>query len=155
MKWYPIIVKLFDEGYSNQDVVNHFNNPIVTEEYVRLARKSDKYHRHFRRKPIIRRPRLGIPAEGTGLRKVHDCIERAGGLAEFMEKYRKREIIGRHFAKENGIPFHIFKNYLRDFTRFRTEIPDWIGAVSPAVKLGKASAKLRDAVITEDPRKIW
>ena len=113
MNWSETVLSMVDEGEGYENIIAHFNSPVVTEEYIKNAVDS-RYRLTRKRWENEATIRQNVPTPGTGLRVVYDYMLQHGGRENFFQ-YAKKETTLSAIARELKIPQHIVANFIRDF----------------------------------------
>jgi hypothetical protein len=130
MKWAQTIWNMsYRENKSPQEIVEYFNNPLVTEIFVDTVLQNVSYLKIPPPRPMgtknkKKHLRTKIPRPGTKLRTVWNYVqEHLGGTSALAELLKTRSI--GSIAREHNLEYFILRDYKTVFItgRYHKESP--------------------------------
>lgn len=113
VNWSETVLSMIDDGESYENIIAHFNHPVINKEFIDNA--IDSRYRLTRTR-VLNRNNLqrSVPAEGTQLRVVYDYVMSHGGLKGFLHHAKKERSLSE-IARELKVPQHAVGNFVRCF----------------------------------------
>lgn len=156
--WSQIVVDLYREGYTPEEIQERIALPLVTLEYVNnVIEQRAVFHR---KRSQFKRFQKTVPQEGTLTRAIYDKVQSVGGNEGLMQLLNKHSQQG--LAKEWGLPNYVMYNYIRDFIRGGHmigsyqgnywSIPQMIERKAEIANKGKRKSK---KLTIKDVRNLW
>lgn len=121
VNWSETILQMLDSGDTYEQIIAHFNHPVVTERFIKNA--VDSRYRLTRKRIVtsIVRQRENCPQEGSQFYPIFMYMQANGGKGKFLEHLKERKLTLAALGRELNVPDYAVRNFMRYYFRNGSE----------------------------------